>query len=178
MKKSGSGRRHFLRNAAAAMAGMAAFPEISRAGIKTYKVKRVSEIKYDKPRIRFSVIGINHGHINSQVDAVKKGGGEFVSFYAKEPQLAQDFAKKYPGVKQVASMNEIFDDNTIQLVVSAAIPDERASIGIEVMKRGKDFMADKPGIVTMKQLEDVKRVQKETCELITSTFSLPVKNRN
>ena len=176
MKKSDGGRRHFLRNAAAAMAGMAAFPEISRAATKTYKVKGISEIRYDKPRIRFSVIGINHGHINSQVDAVKKGGGEFVSFYAKEPQLAQDFAKKYPGVKQVASMNEIFDDNTVQLVVSAAIPDERASIGIEVMKRGKDFMADKPGIVTMKQLEDVKRVQKETRRIYSIMYSERLEN--
>jgi hypothetical protein len=35
-------------------------------------------------RIRFAVIGMNHGHINSQVGAMTRGGGEFVSYYAKE----------------------------------------------------------------------------------------------
>ena len=32
--------------------------------------------------IKFSVIGINHNHIYGQVDAVIRGGGEFVSFFA------------------------------------------------------------------------------------------------
>src|SRR5256885_17069622 len=39
------------------------------------------------PRIRFAVIGINHSHINSQVDAVLRGGGALVSVYAKEADL-------------------------------------------------------------------------------------------
>src|SRR5438045_1692316 len=47
------------------------------------------------PRLKFSVIGINHGHVNGQTDLVKRGGGELVSFYAKEPDLAAAFAKKY-----------------------------------------------------------------------------------
>ena len=36
-----------------------------------------------KPRIRFAVIGINHPHINSQVGAVLRGGGELVWLFAK-----------------------------------------------------------------------------------------------
>jgi predicted dehydrogenase len=112
------------------------------------------------------VIGINHNHINSQVEAVKRGGGEFVSFFAKEPDLAAAFSKTFPEAKQVKSMDEILEDKSIQLVVSAAIPDERAPIGIQVMKHGKDFMADKPGIISLKQLEEVKKVQKQTVESI------------
>ena len=40
------------------------------------------------PRIRFAVIGVNHSHINSQVQTVVRGGGQLVSFYAKESDLA------------------------------------------------------------------------------------------
>ncbi len=29
-----------------------------------------------QPRIRFSVIGLNHNHIHGQVEAVRRGGGE------------------------------------------------------------------------------------------------------
>ena len=49
-----------------------------------------------KPRIRFSVIGLNHGHINGQTETVLRGGGELVSFYAKEPDLVAAFTKKFP----------------------------------------------------------------------------------
>ncbi|HEY0109595.1 MAG TPA: gfo/Idh/MocA family oxidoreductase, partial [Fibrella sp.] len=51
------------------------------------------------PRIKFAVIGINHGHINSQVDSTIRGGGELVSFFAKEPDLVANFAKRYPQAK-------------------------------------------------------------------------------
>lgn len=155
-----SGRRKFIKEAATSVAGMAAISAMPFQYINASSPAK--KIIYDKPRIRFSVIGINHGHINSQVETVKTGGGEFVSFFAKEPELAAAFSKKFPEAKQVTSMKEILEDRSIHLVVSAAIPDERAPIGIEVMKHGKDFMADKPGIVTIGQLEEVKKVQEET----------------
>jgi hypothetical protein len=39
------------------------------------------------PRLRFGVVGINHGHIYSMANSIIRGGGEFVSYYAKEPDL-------------------------------------------------------------------------------------------
>src|SRR5687768_9907586 len=100
-----SGRRKFIKEAATTVAGMAAF-----SGMPVQYTNASSSAKniiYDKPRIRFSVIGINHNHINSQVETVKKGGGEFVSFFAKEPELAAAFSKKFPEAMQVKSMKEI-----------------------------------------------------------------------
>lgn len=175
MKNSFEGRRKFIQNSVAAAAGVAAWPALSFGSIKQTKQKP-KPVTYDNPRIRFAVIGINHNHINSQVEAVKRGGGEFVSFYAKEPDLASAFSKTFPGVKQAKDMNEILDDKSIQLIVSAAIPDERAVIGIQAMKHGKDFMADKPGIVTLKQLEEARRVQKETGRIYSIMYSERLEN--
>ena len=56
---------------------------------------------------------------------------------------------------------EILEDNSIQLVLSSGIPDERAPLGIRVMQHGKDYLSDKPGIITLEQLAAVKKVQKE-----------------
>src|SRR5689334_14076117 len=169
MKNTFRGRRKFIKDTAsavAAMTGVAALP------VQFVKATGHAPLRVlDKPRIRFSVIGINHGHINSQVDAVKRGGGQFVSFYAKEPDLAAAFAKTFPEAKQVSDMNEILNDKSIQLVVSAAIPDERAPIGIRVMKHGKDFLSDKPGITTLAQLEEVRKVQKETKRIYSIMYS-------
>ena len=60
------------------------------------------------------------------------------------------------------SEDEILDDNSIQLVASASIPVERAPLGVRVMQSGKDYMTDKPGILTLEQLDEVKKVQKQT----------------
>ena len=174
MKNSPGGRRKFIREAASAVAGMAGLSALPVQYLKAsgYPPQKV----YDKPRIRFSVIGINHGHINSQVEAVKRGGGEFVSFYAKEPDLAAAFSKNFPEAKQLSDKKEIFNDKSIQLIVSAAIPDERSPIGIEAMKHGKDFMADKPGIISLAQLDEVKKVQQQTKRIYSIMYSERLEN--
>jgi len=129
------------------------------------------------PRLKFSVIGINHDHIHGQIGATIRGGGEFVSFYAKEPDLAAAFAKRYPQVKQARSQDEILEDKSTQLVLSAAIPVDRAPIGIAVMKHGKDYMSDKPGIITLEQLAEVRRVQQETKRIYSIMYSERFENK-
>lgn len=128
-------------------------------------------------RIRFAAVGLNHGHIYGQIEAVVRGGGELVSFYAKEPDLTAAFTRRYPQVKLARSEAEILDDKTIQLIVSAAIPDERAPLGIRVMRAGKDFMVDKPGITTLDQLAEVRRVQRETKRIYSIMYSERLENR-
>ena len=130
-----------------------------------------------KPKIRFSVIGLNHGHINSQTEAVLRSGGELVSFFAKEADLAADFAKRFPQAKLARSEKEILEDKTIQLVVSASIPVERAPLGIEVMRHGKDFMVDKPGITTLEQLAQARRVQEQTHRIYSIMYSERFENK-
>jgi predicted dehydrogenase len=113
-------------------------------------------------RIRFAAIGLNHSHINSQVETMIRSGGQLVSFFAKEPDLAAAFTKRFPDAKPARSENEILENPAIQLVVSAAVPDERGPLGIRVMRHGKDFMADKPAITTLAQLAEARTVQAET----------------
>ncbi len=128
-------------------------------------------------KIRFGVIGLNHYHIYSQTDAVIRGGGELVSFFAKEPDLAGGFAKRYPQAKLARSEAEIIEDPSLQLVVSAAIPDERAPLGIRVMLAGKDYMADKPGITSLDQLAEVRSVQARTRRIYSIMYSERFENR-
>src|ERR1700710_234003 len=102
MKKSQFNRRRFMKDAAATAAGMMMLPGLTKESYGASN-HRLTTSETSSPRmlltpqanrIKFSVIGINHGHINSQIEAVKRGGGEFVSFFAKEPDLAAAFAKK------------------------------------------------------------------------------------
>ncbi|WP_020605985.1 Gfo/Idh/MocA family protein [Spirosoma spitsbergense] len=179
-------RRTFLKEAIATAAGLVTLPTIgnSMPGVSTPDTPAIikSEVLGSDglplaARIRFSVIGMNHGHINSQVGAVTRGGGEFVSYYAKEPELMADFAKRYPQAKPAKSEAEILDDKSIQLVLSAGIPVDRAPLGIRVMKAGKDYMSDKPGITTLDQLAEVRKVQKETKRIYSIMYSERFENR-
>ena len=73
-------------------------------------------------KVRFSAIGFNHGHIYGQVEALKRAGAEFVSYFAPEPDLVAAFQKKYPDVKLARSVDEILEDKSIQVVTGASIP--------------------------------------------------------
>jgi len=127
--------------------------------------------------IRFSAIGLNHGHIYGQVNALLEAGAEFVSFYAKEPDLVAQFANAYPQARLAGSIKEILEDETIHLIASAAIPCERAPLGIAVMQHGKDFMSDKPGFTTLAQLAEARRVQAQTERIYSIYFSERLGNR-
>jgi len=172
-----SNRRNFLKKTlptAAGMATAAMFPyEIF--GKETAKPEAIilpkKEIIKPKEAIRFSVIGINHGHIYGMVNSLLGGGGTLVSVYAKEPDLLKQFTKRYPDAKIAKSEDEIIKDSTIQLVASAGIPFERAPLGIRVMNAGKDYMTDKPGIVTLEQFNEVKKVQKATNRIYSIKYS-------
>jgi len=161
-------RRKFIKNSSRAAAGITILSSLSQP---------VLSAAHNAPKIRFSVININHSHIYGMVDAVTRGGGQLVSFYAKEPELAAAFSKRYPSVKLARSQKEILEDNSIQVVLSSGIPVERAPLGIEVMKHGKDYLVDKPGITTLEQLEEARRVQKETRRMYTIMYSERFENK-
>jgi predicted dehydrogenase len=120
---------------------------------------------------------MNHGHIYGQTEAVIRGGGELVSFYAKEPDLAEAYAKRFPQARLVKDEREILEDTKVQLVVSAAIANERAPLGVRVMRHGKDYMSDKPGITTVEQLAEVRKVQAETGRIYSICYSERLENR-
>lgn len=176
MKDPQFNRRKFLRNTATTATGMLLLPAFPKETLAQFTDKSSTDTQAET-RIRFSVIGINHGHIYSMADAVTRGGGQMVSFYAKEPDLAAAFTKKYPQVKMAANEKEILEDKSIQLILSSGIPDERAPLGIRVMQHGKDYMVDKPGITTLEQLAQVRRVQKETRRIYSIMYSERFENR-
>src|SRR5918998_1057701 len=122
-------------------------------------------------KVRFSVAGINHGHIYGQVNLMLRAGAALVSVFAREPDLLAQFSSKFPQATVARSLEEILEDDSIQLIVSAAIPDERAPLGIAAMRHGKDYMSDKPGFTTLEQLEEARRAQAETKRIYSICYS-------
>lgn len=183
MKEARVDRRRFMAALAGSAALASALPRkafglLSGPDTHPSTTKGTSEdTMRAQARIKFAVIGINHDHIHGQVEALLRGGGDFVSFFAKEPELAAAFSKRYPQAKLARAENEILDNSAIQLIASAGIPNERAPLGIRVMQHGKDYMSDKPGITTLAQLAEVRRVQAQTHRIYSIMYSERLGNR-
>ena len=95
MKRIVSGRRSFLT-------GLVSSTFLARAhgASKSIRIDRADAMPQTAaakpPRIKFGVIGLNHSHINSQTEAVLRGGGELTLMYARERDLAAAFLKRFP----------------------------------------------------------------------------------
>jgi predicted dehydrogenase len=179
MKKNSVDRRDFIKTSGNAAAGMMVsaglLPRDPRAAPASSN-RMTSDSRVKRP-LKFSVIGVNHDHIYVQVEAARRGGGELVSFYAKEPELAANFNKHYPAVKLARSEKEILEDPSIKLILSASIPADRAPLGMEVLRHGKDFMVDKPGMPSLEQLAEVRSAQKSTQRIYSIMYSERFENR-
>jgi predicted dehydrogenase len=171
-------RRDFFKRAGSigSIAMMAGLPQGSAFGMGTCNViedavEPSQSEEAPKYHIRFAVCGMSHDHIYGMVGAVQRGGGELVAAWGGEEDKLAAFKKRFPDVKIAKTQDEIIDDASIQLVLSSQIANERAPLGIKVMKHGKDYLSDKPGITTLEQLDDVRKTIAETKRIYAIMYS-------
>jgi len=173
------GRRDFLKQAGtlgsiALLAGLP--PGATALGAESDHVVEDSVlpapgVEAPKYHIKFAVCGMSHDHIYGMIGAIQRGGGELVAAWGGEADKLVTFTKRFPNVKIVQTQDEILDDPAIQLVLSSQIASERAPLGVRVMKQGKDFLADKPGIVTLEQLAEVRQTIADTKRIYGIMYS-------
>lgn len=174
MSASSLERRRFLEGLGAAGFAFALQPAFTQAhGSIIHEVAKGDQIDaaVPKERIRFAVCGISHDHVVGMTNAIKRGGGVLTKFWGGEPDKIASFQARFPEAKQVQTQQEILDDSAIQLVLSSQIANERAPLGVRVMKAGKDFLSDKPGITTLQQLADVRKTIAETHRIYGILYS-------
>ena len=173
----GVNRREFFRQVGAAgiMGGaMSEFAFAQATGSNnTHEVAEPTAEQKAAPTdsVNFAVCGMSHDHIYGMVDAIRRGGGKLVAWHGAEANKVARFKKTYPDAKQVQSEAEILNDKSIQLVLSSTIANERAPLGVRVMKAGKDFLSDKPGITTLDQLAAVRKTIAETKRIYGIMYS-------
>lgn len=158
---SNTDRRTFLQSAGLAGIASAMSSTAIAQGAPAHE-KAKTQAPASKHSIRFSVIGLDHAHIYGMTAAVQRGGGKLVAVYGSDPKQIADFRAKFGDVKVARSEDEILQDKSIQLIAGAAIPDQRAPLGVRAMQAGKDYLADKPGITTLEQLAEVRRTVEST----------------
>ena len=123
---------------------------------------------------RFAAIGLDHRHIYDLTQDLIDAGAECVGYNpdTTDQRVLAGFRKRFPLVS-AAETTRLLDDPSIDFVVIAARPCDRAELAIAAMRRGKDVMVDKPGITTLEQLAAVERAVAETGRLAAARALVP-----
>ena len=122
--------------------------------------------------IKFAAIGLDHRHIYEQVGGLLELGCACKGYWTEgEPQPLKGFVERFPDLKRVDDKQRLLDDPDIQLIVTAAIPSDRARIAIAAMRAGKDVMTDKPGCISRGDLVSIKAAVAETGRIWSINFS-------
>jgi predicted dehydrogenase len=104
----------------------------------------------------FASAFFDHGHIYGQTGGLAEAGGICKWAWDPDPERLAGFCKTFPGVQAARSFEEILEDPAVQLVTAAAVPKERAAIGLRTMAAGKDYYTDKSPFTTLEQLAEVR----------------------
>jgi predicted dehydrogenase len=123
---------------------------------------------------RFAVLGVDHVHAFSMAASLLREGAVLAAFHGGA--MAEAFAKAHPAVKAARSAEEILDDTRIDLVLCAAPPDARAALAVRALRAGKHVLSDKPGAVSLAELEAIRAVQRETGRRFGVYFSERIEN--
>jgi len=103
---------------------------------------------------RIALVGADHNHLYEIIDRLVKAGAEAVAHTA-EGQFVEHYSRWQTGSAE-RSFDDILADDSIDLIVTAAIPNRRASIALAAIEAGKHVISDKPGLTTMDQLDALR----------------------
>src|SRR5690625_536302 len=107
-------------------------------------------------------VHLGPGHIGGMSQGLIDAGGTRKWVYDRQPERAQAFQEKFPQVQIASSEEAELADEQVHLVAAAAIPSDRAPLGIRVMEAGKDYFTDKTPLLTREQLAAAKEATERT----------------
>jgi predicted dehydrogenase len=110
----------------------------------------------------FAAVGLDHGHIFGQCNGLVEAGGTLTWVYDPDPEKVAAFCQLYPQARPAESESAVLADPDVQLVAAAAIPGDRAPLGLRVLDAGKHYFTDKPPMTTLEQLAAVRAKVEQT----------------
>lgn len=108
------------------------------------------------------ITALDHGHINGMTNGLLEAGATIKYVYDPNAEKLAAYLEQFPNIPVAESLEQILEDEEVQLVAAAAVPNLRSALGNRVMRAGKDYFTDKTGFTTLEQLEETKQVVKET----------------
>lgn len=146
-------------------------PADARDGMNWAPTAALPKPVVNKGEFVFASAFFDHGHIFGQTNGLIEAGGVCKWAWDPQPERLKDFCQKYPGARAAESFQQVLDDPEVHLVTAAAVPSDRAEIGLQVLRSGKDYFTDKSPFTTLQQLDQARTVVAETGRKYMCDFS-------
>ena len=127
----------------------------------------------DSRPVRFAAVGLDHAHVFGQIQGLLGQGCELVGVFSddKSAAVARKVVERWPDVEWADDPETLLGDPTVDVIVTAAVPDRRAAIAMAALRNGKDVVADKPGCITLDELDDLEKTVAASGRFWSVTFS-------
>lgn len=103
--------------------------------------------------VRFGVVGADHLHLFTIVDGLVGAGAVATAHVA-----GGAFIDAYAGWQtnsEPVGFDTLLADESIDLIVTAGVPSERAAVAVAALEAGKSVVSAKPGVTSQTQLDAV-----------------------
>ncbi|MFW5641709.1 MAG: gfo/Idh/MocA family oxidoreductase, partial [Roseicyclus sp.] len=88
---------------------------------------------------RFAILGIDHRHVYGMAGHLIEAGASCAGWWTEgSPATLDGFHKRFPDLPRAARWQDLVEDPSVDLVVIAAIPRDRARLAIAAMDAGRD----------------------------------------
>ena len=115
----------------------------------------------EEGKFLFSVIGLDHGHVFAMTNGLLEAGATLRQVYDPDEKKVDAFLSRYPQGQRAQSEEEILHSEA-DLIVSAIRPDLRGALAVRSMLAGKNVFVDKPGFLSMDDLDRIREVRGST----------------
>lgn len=115
----------------------------------------------EEGRFFFSAVGLDHGHIYAMTNGLLEAGATLRQVYDDDEKKIAAFLARYPQAQRAETEEEVLQSD-VDLIVSAYRPDRRGAFAVRSMLAGKHFFVDKPGFLTLADLDRIRAVRRET----------------
>lgn len=122
--------------------------------------------------IRMGVVGIDHRHIYTMTRHMQQAGCILAGWHTEgDPTTLNGFLDRFPDAPRRDSAEALIDDPSIDLILTAAVPSDRAAIALRAMRAGKDVLSDKPGVLSRADLAALRDTVARTGRIWAVDFS-------
>ena len=123
-------------------------------------------------KLMLGVVGIDHRHIFGMLEGMTAAGCTAKCWWTEgSPKTLEGFEKRFTDIPRVMDLNAVLSDPEIDVVLISSIPSDRADLAIKAMEAGKDVMTDKPGCVTLEELDRIRSTIDRTGRIWSIDFS-------
>ena len=144
---------------------------------RTYAFKQLRVLATDKRRSRemssktFNVAVVGYG-LSAKVfhiPLILALPSEFKLYgiVQRSPKLDDDCAKDHPGIKSWRSIDEVYKDEAVDVVVITSIPETHFDMCKASLEAGKNVVCEKPFVPTSKEADELAKIAQKNGKLLT-----------